>query len=164
MRSQLLALLAEVYGRTGQVEAGLKVLVEALTAVERTGEHWWEADLYRLKGELLRQSAVLSPASGASSVDASTQTSDAEAEICFHHALDVARRQQAKSLELRAAISLSQLWQQQGKEDEARDLLATIYDWFTEGFDTPDLQQAKALLHALEASVDQAPPHTGMRS
>jgi class 3 adenylate cyclase/predicted ATPase len=164
MRSQLLALLAEVYGRTGQVEAGLKVLVEALTAVERTGEHWWEAELYRLKGELLRQSAVLSPASGASSVDASTQTSDAEAEICFHHALDVARRQQAKSLELRAAISLSQLWQQQGKEDEARDLLATIYDWFTDGFDTPDLQQAKALLHALEASVDQAPPHTGMRS
>ena len=87
--------------------------------------------MYRLKGELLLQQ----PAG-----------SGDEAETCFHQALDVARRQQAKSLELRAAMSLARLWQQQGKRDEARRLLAEIYGWFTEGFDTADLQEAKALL------------------
>ena len=94
----------------------------------------WEAELYRLKGELLL-----------------TRSSEhqAEAETCFQQALDVARRQQAKSLELRAAMSLARLWQQQGKRAEAHELLAPIYGWFTEGFDTADLQEAKALLEAL---------------
>jgi len=102
--------------------------------VGKTGERFWEAELHRLKGELL---LVLS-------TDNTT-----EAEACFHQALDIARRQEAKSLELRAAISLSRLWQQQGKCAAACALLAPIYGWFTEGFDTVDLQEAKALLDEL---------------
>jgi predicted ATPase len=99
-----------------------------------TGERRWEAEVYRLKGELLL---------------ARSAEHDAEAETCFRQALAIARRQQAKSLELRAAMSLARLWQQQGKRGEAYDLLAPIYGWFTEGFDTADLQEAKALLDAL---------------
>jgi predicted ATPase len=102
--------------------------------VDTTEEHWWEAELHRLKGELLL---------------ALSTDNAAEAEPCFHQALDIARRQQAMSLELRAATSLSRLWQRQGKRDDARDLLAPIYGWFTEGFDTADLQEAKALLTTL---------------
>ena len=94
----------------------------------------YEAELCRLKGELLLQQAT---------------GSDGEAETCFRQALDIARRQQAKSLELRAAVSLSRLWRYQGKRAEAYDLLAPIYSWFTEGFDTADLQEAKALLEEL---------------
>jgi len=113
---------------------GLGVLAEALAAVHTTGERFYEAELYRLQGTLLlTQSAH--------------QTADAEA--CFQQALAVARRQAAKSLELRAAMSLARLWQQQGKRTEAHALLTPIYDWFTEGFDTVDLQEAKALLEAL---------------
>ena len=99
-----------------------------------TGERGYESELYRLKGELLLQ-----------------QSSDnqAEAEACFHHALDIARSQQAKSFELRTATSLARLWQQQGKRQEAHDLLAPVYNWFTEGFDTADLKDAKALLEEL---------------
>ena len=117
-----------------QPEAGLTVLAEALTLVDTTGERWYEPELYRLKGELLLQ-----------------QSSDnqAEAETCFHQALDIARNQQAKSFELRAATSLARLWQQQGKRQEAHDLLAPVYNWFTEGFDTADLKDAKALLDEL---------------
>jgi predicted ATPase len=102
--------------------------------VEHTGERYYEAEIHRLKGELLLQ-----------------QSSDnqADAESCFHHALALARNQQAKSLELRAVMSLSRLLQQQGKRQEAHDLLAPVYNWFTEGFDTADLQEAKALLDAL---------------
>jgi TOMM system kinase/cyclase fusion protein len=129
-----LAMLAEAYGSTGRVEAGRRVLAEALTLVETTEERWWEAELHRLKGELL---LALSPDNAA------------EAEICFQRALEVARHQQAKSLELRAAMSLSQLWQQQGRRAEAWELLAPVYGWFTEGFDTADLQEAKALLETL---------------
>ena len=103
--------------------------------VDSTEERCWEAELYRLQGELLLRQAVPDAAR--------------EAEACFQQALDVARRQQAKSLELRAAMSLSRLWQQQGKRAEAHELLAPIYGWFTEGFDTADLQEAKALLEAL---------------
>ena len=95
---------------------------------------WWEAELYRLKGELLLQHAVAQPG---------------EAEACFQQALAVARRQQAKSLELRAAMSLGRLWQQQGRRTEARALLAPVYGWFTEGFDTADLQDAQILLEEL---------------
>jgi predicted ATPase len=102
--------------------------------VDTTGERHTEAELHRLKGELL----LVQP------TDHTT-----EAEVCFQQALDIARRQQAKSWELRAAMSLSRLWQQQGKRPEAYDLLAPIYGWFTEGFETADLQDAKALLEEL---------------
>jgi predicted ATPase len=133
-REYFLALLAEAYGSMGQPEAALVVLVEALTLVDTTDGRWYEAELYRLKGDLLLQ-----------------QSSDnqAEAENCFHHALAIARNQQAKSFELRAATSLARLWQRQGKRAATYELLAPIYGWFTEGFDTADLQEAKALLDAL---------------
>jgi TOMM system kinase/cyclase fusion protein len=132
-----LALLAEAYGIAGRTEEGLRALAGALAAVHRTGERFYEAELYRLKGELLL-----------------TRSADdqAAATTCFQHALAVARRQQAKSLELRAAMSLSRLWQQQGKRDAAHELLAPIYGWFTEGFDTADLKEAKALLEELSSS------------
>lgn len=132
-RPYFLALLAEAYGQAGQPEAGLQVLMEALTLVATTKERWWEAELYRLEGELLLQLPI---------PDAH------QAEASLHQALDVARSQQAKALELRAALNLSRLWQRQGKCDKARELLAEVYKWFTEGFDTPDLQEAKALLEA----------------
>jgi predicted ATPase len=137
VRPYFLALLAEVRSLIGQPEAGLTLLTEALTLVDTTGERWYESELYRLKGELLLQ-----------------QSSDnhLEAEACFHHALDLARSQQAKSLELRTATSLARLWQSQGKPQEAHDLLAPVYNWFTEGFDTADLIEAKALLNELERS------------
>ena len=118
-----------------QPEAGLTALAEALTLAETTGERWYESEIYRLKGELLLQGS---------------SENSTEAKTCFHHALDIARNQQAKSLELRAAMSLARLWQQQGKRQEAHDLLAPVYGWFTEGFDTADLMDAKALLEALE--------------
>jgi predicted ATPase len=130
----LLGLLAEAYGQAGQPEAGLAALAEALGLVDKTGERYWEVELHRLKGELL---LAVSPAH------------HAEAAICYHRALNVARRQQAKSLELRVAMSLARLWRHQGKRAEAYELLVPIYGWFTEGFDTADLQEAKALLEAL---------------
>jgi class 3 adenylate cyclase/predicted ATPase len=126
-----LALLAEAYGKAGQLDEGLRALEEALAAVQHNEEHHYEAEVYRLKGELLLQE---SPAH------------QKEAEEQFQQALAVARRQQAKSLELRAAMSLGRLWQRQGKRAEAHELLAPIYGWFSEGFDTADLQEAKALL------------------
>jgi predicted ATPase len=127
-------LLAEAYGESGQAEEGLRLLAEALATTHQQGSHLWEPELYRVKGELLLRQLV---------PDAQ------EAESCFRQALTVARRQEAKSLELRAAMSLSRLWQQQGRRDEARELLAPIYGWFTEGFDTADLRDAKALLEEL---------------
>ena len=133
-RTYYLALLAEAYGRGNEVEEGLRVLAEALLVVDKTAERYWEAELYRLKGELLLQQAV---------------PDQPQAEACFRQALDVARRQQAKSLELRAAMSLARLWQHQGRRDAARQLLAEVYGWFTEGFDTADLREARALLTAL---------------
>jgi predicted ATPase len=134
LRPYWLALLAEAYGKAGQAEEGLHALAQALVAVHNTGEHWCEAELYRLKGALLLWKAV---------PDAP------QAEACFRQALVIARQQQAKSLELRAAMSLSRLRQQQGKRQEAHALLAEVYGWFTEGFDTADLQEAKALLEEL---------------
>jgi predicted ATPase len=134
-RPRWLTMLAEAYGSVGQTEAGLTVLAEALALVGTTGQRVYEADLHRLQGELVLLHA------GADG--------GAEAEPCFQQALAVAGRQQAKSLELRAAINLARLWQQQGKQVEARDLLAPIYGWFTEGFDTADLQEAKTLLEEL---------------
>ncbi|MBI3800922.1 MAG: hypothetical protein HY268_28595, partial [Deltaproteobacteria bacterium] len=134
-----LALLAEAYGKAGQREEGLTALAEALGAVDKTGERMYEAELYRLKGQLTLQSQVQGPKSQV----------ETEAEECFLRAITIARQQQAKSLELRAVTSLSRLWQQQGKKTEAHALLAEIYGWFTEGFDTKDLQEAKALLAEL---------------
>ena len=135
----LLVPLAEVYGADGQEGEGLRLVTQALDIVKTTGERWCEAKLHRLKGELILQSSEQSP-------DYRVK----EAEACFHKALDVARRQSAKSLELRAATSLARLWQQQGKKTEARELLAPVYNWFTEGFDTADLKDAKMLLEGLE--------------
>jgi predicted ATPase len=127
-------LLAEAYGESGQAEEGLRLLAEALATADHQGMHLWEPELYRVKGELLlRQPVPDAP----------------EAERCFRQALDSARRQEAKSLELRAATSLSRLWQRQGRRAEARQLLAPIYGWFTEGLDTADLQEAKTLLEEL---------------
>jgi class 3 adenylate cyclase/predicted ATPase len=134
-----LALLAEAQGKTGQPEEGLKTLAEALDLVQKTGERRWEAEMYRLKGTLTLQSKVQNPKSKV----------EEEAEKYFHKAIEIARRQQAKSLELRATVSLARLWQQQGKKEEASQLLAEIYGWFTEGFDTKDLQEAKTLLQEL---------------
>ena len=135
-RPYYLALLAEAYGSIGQTAEGLSLLAEALATVDRTGGRGWAAELHRLQGELLLAQAGKRP-------------QVPEAEACLHQALDVARRQQAKSWELRAAMSLARLWQRQGKRQEAYDLLAPIYSWFTEGFDTADLQEAKALLEGL---------------
>jgi predicted ATPase len=121
-----------------QVKEGLAVVAEALTAVPKSGR-FWEAELYRLKGELL-----LKDEGGTLRVK-----NEAEAEKCFWHAIEVARRQEAKLLELRATVSLGRLWQSKRKRAEARRMLAEIYGWFTEGFDTVDLQEAKALLEKL---------------
>ena len=133
-RPYLLALLAEAHGIRGEPEEGLTGLTEALTLTDTTGERWYEAELHRLKGALLLQQS-----SGNST----------EAEAHFHQAIAIAQNQQAKSLELRASTSLARLWQQQGKRQEAHDLLAPVYNWFSEGFDTADLKDAKALLDAL---------------
>jgi predicted ATPase len=133
-RAYGLALLAEAYGTAGQAEEGLSLLREALVVAEKSGAHYWEAELYRLKGELLLHQTV-----------PDTQ----QAESCFCQALATARRQQAKSLELRAAMSLARLWQGQGKRAAACQMLSEVYGWFTEGFDTADLREAKALLDAL---------------
>jgi len=130
-RPGFLSPLVELHWRLGQTKEGLSAVAEGLEVVERYGEHLWEAELHRLKGELLL-----------------TQTED-EAEACFRQAIEIARRLQAKSLELRATVSLCRLWQKQGKGEEARQMLAEICAWFTEGFDTPDLKEAKALLKEL---------------
>ena len=127
-------LLAEVCDHLGHTEEGLQALAEAHTLVEQHEERYWEAEVYRLRGVLLLRQPG---------------TPQAEAEAWLQRALDVARRQEAKSLELRAAMSLARLWQQQGKRAEAYELLAPIYGWFTEGFDTADLQEAKTLLEEL---------------
>jgi tetratricopeptide (TPR) repeat protein len=131
------------------LEEGLAVLAKALALVDKTGERVSEAELYRLKGELVSQSGVRSPESAITDSRPLAPDPKSEAEACFLKAIDIARKQQAKSLELRAATSLARLWQQQGRKEEARQLLAEIYDWFTEGFDTKDLQEAKALLDVL---------------
>jgi predicted ATPase len=127
-------LLADLAAHLGYIEEGLEALAEAYTLVEQQEERYWEAEVHRLRGVLLLRQPGMP---------------QAEAEAWLQRALDVARCQEAKALELRAAMSLARLWQQQGKRQEARDLLAPIYGWFTEGFDTADLQEAKALLDAL---------------
>jgi predicted ATPase len=126
-------LLAEAAAHAGQVAEGLHWLAKALAMCEANGHGDMLAEAYRLQGELLLRQAT---------PDA------AQAEACFQRALAIARRQQAKSWELRTAMNLARLWQGQGKRAEARQLLAPIYNWFTEGFDTADLREAKGLLEA----------------
>jgi predicted ATPase len=133
-RPLCLLLLAEAVGHGGQIEEGLRLLAEALTALVASGRSDLLAEVYRLQGAFLLRQPI---------------PDVAQAEACFQQALAIARRQQAKSWELRAAMSLERLWKQQDKQAEARALLAPIYGWFTEGFDTADLQEAKALLEAL---------------
>jgi predicted ATPase len=128
------ALLVEAYGVAGEAEEGLYMVAQALALVEKTGFRFYEAELRRLQGELLLKQAA---------------PDSRQAEACLHRAIDLARSQQAKSLELRAAVSLSRLWNQQGKNKEAYRLLTEIYGWFTEGFDTSDLREAKTLLEEL---------------
>jgi predicted ATPase len=131
---ETVSLLAEVYGKVGRAAEGIGMLDEALVAARSTGVRNYESELYRIKGQLLL----------------TLRTGDErQAEACFQNASKVARDQSAKSLELRAAMSMSRLWHRQGKKTEARQLLAEIYGWFTEGFDTADLQAAKTLLEEL---------------
>ena len=141
-RVYFLAQLAEVHLSAGQTDAGLAVLAEARTMIEHTGEHSWEAEVYRLHGELLCGQETKQRTTG-KKLHAAVES--------FQQALAIARQQQAKSLELRAAISLCRLWQQQGKDDDAQRLFNTVYSWFTEGFDTADLRAATALLVTLRA-------------
>jgi predicted ATPase len=131
------ALLAGPCVHIGQTEEGWAMLEKALDEVNQGEGRFYTAELHRLKGELLLRQSV-------------SNTSQAEA--CFHQALDLARRSQAKWWELRAAMSLSRLWQRQGKRNDARQLLAEVYDWFTEGFDTSDLQEAQTLLRQLSTT------------
>ena len=128
--------LARAHAGLGQFEEAWRCLGEAMTAVETTKERWCEADIHRVAGEI----ALLSPGPDA-----------AKAEGYFECALAVARAQQAKSWELRAAMSMARLWRDQGKVHQARELLAPVYGWFTEGFDTRDLKEAKVLLDELAA-------------
>ena len=129
-----LGLLAEAHGKAGEQAEGLCVLSEALDRVGQTGERWFEAELHRRKGEV---------------VLCLSEADRAEAEACFRRAMAVAQAQGAKLWELRAATSLARLWRDQGKRAKAHDLLAPVYGWFTEGFDTADLKDAKALLDEL---------------
>jgi predicted ATPase len=133
MRPMWLGVLAEAHGKAGRPAEGLDLLSEAKEVAEKADDHSYEAELCRLEGEL----SLL------------VGRSENEAEKWFRRGIDVARRQEAKSLELRAVMSLSRLWQKQGKKEEARKMLADIYGWFTEGFDTADLKEAKALLDEL---------------
>jgi predicted ATPase len=129
-----LALLARACGELGQFDEAWSYIGEAITTVETTKETWYEADVHRIAGEI----ALMSPERDAT-----------KAEGYFERALAIARRQQAKSWELRAAMSMARLWRDQGKRDEARELLAPVYGWFTEGFDTMDIKEVKALLAEL---------------
>ncbi|MEW6300348.1 MAG: hypothetical protein AB1671_21865, partial [Thermodesulfobacteriota bacterium] len=166
----LLGVLAEAYGRAEQPAEGLNVVAEALAVAKSTGDCFFEAELYRLKGQLTLQSQAgprqvqdksktsqdksgsrksESPKAEINIPQSTFHNPQSEAEACFLKAIEIARRQQAKTLELRATASLVRLWQQQGKHHEARTMLADVYGWFTEGFDTKDLQAAKALLEQL---------------
>ncbi len=153
-RPYFLALLAEAYGAAGQVEESLAILTEALEAVDKTGERFYAAELWRLRGELTLTSKVKGPKSRsrkskAADLHSTIGNPHAEAEECFRQAIAIARRQGAKAWELRAVMSLSQLWRQQGKKKQAHKMLAEIYSWFTEGPGTTDLQEARMLLHEL---------------
>ncbi len=156
-RPHVLARLAEAYGKRRQTEEGLAMLAEALAFADK--KPVYEAELYRLKGELtLQQEDQKSEGKGQKSkiktnpkflIPHTQAEAERAAEECFLKAIEVAQRQQAKSLELRATVSLARLWQQQGKRTEAHKMLSEVYNWFTEGFGTVDLKEAKALLEEL---------------
>ena len=129
-----LCLLAEACMNTGRLDDGLSALTEALAAADEHEIRNYESEMHRLKGELLLKR---------------DQSKAAEAQRCFERAIEIARKQSAKSLELRATMSLARLLAKQGRRDEARTMLADIYNWFTEGFDTLDLKEAKALIDEL---------------
>jgi adenylate cyclase len=154
-RPYYLTLLADAYAQAGDPATGLTALEEAIATVEQRGEYFCQEELYRLKGELTLQKFQV-PGFKFQVADPPSLIPDpySEAEACFLKALEISHSQQAKSLELRAATSLARLWRQQGKRHEARNMLAEIYGWFTEGFTTPDLRVAKALLVEL-ASLDE---------
>lgn len=135
VRARNLVMLAGMYGMVGRINEGLQMVTEACMFMQQSGERGWESSLYLVKGGLVLQSDYPGKA--------------AEAEGCFHEAIAVARQLQAKTPELRATMSLARLWQQQGKRKEAHELLSDICRWFTEGFDTPDLKDARALLEEL---------------
>jgi predicted ATPase len=128
------AALAEALVAAGDKEGARETISNALSMVETSGERWWEAELCRLRGELLRLCRE-----------------EMDSEVWFHRSLDVSQHQGAKSLKLRTAMSLARLWCDQGKPQQARELLAPVYGWFTEGFETRDLKEAKALLEELGA-------------
>jgi predicted ATPase len=128
--------LASAHAELGQFDAARRVVNEAIAAFETTGERWWESEVRRVAGEI----ALKSPSPDV-----------AKAEEDFSYALSIARTQQAKSWEMRAAMSMARLWRGQGKSQEAHELLAPVCGWFSEGFETLDLKEAKALLHTLAA-------------
>ena len=134
LRPHALCLLAEACREAGRLDDGLSALTEALAAADEHEIRHYEAETHRLKGELLLKQ---------------DHSNAAEAQSCFQRAIEIARKQSAKSLELRATMSLARLLAKQGRRDEARAMLAEIYGWFTEGFDTADLKDAKALLDEL---------------
>jgi predicted ATPase/DNA-binding winged helix-turn-helix (wHTH) protein len=168
-QSAYLAMLAEAHGQVGQAEKGLKLLAAALTIVQENGERYWEAELYRLAGELLLRRSewekgeteeLKNERAGERETGRTGENENiaqspsrlvapSSPEECFLKAIDIARQQSAKSWELRATMSLARVWQSQGKTREAHKILVEIYDWFTEGFDTADLKEAKALLEKL---------------
>jgi predicted ATPase len=148
-----LTMQLEAYIETGQFEEGWIVLEEALTIRPKHGDRYWEEEVYRLNGELLLAQEGKRQRAKVKRQKLLTPDPQGEAEACFQHAIETAREQKTKSLELRAATSLARLWQQQGKQKEAHEMLAEIYGWFTEGFDTKDLQEAKELLESLESGV-----------
>ena len=129
-----LSFLARATAGIGKFDEGRRCIFEAMTAMETTKETWYEAEVNRIAGEI----ALVS-----------TERDAAQAEAYFNRALAVARKQQAKSWELRAAMGMARIWRNQGKRNEAHNLLAPVYDWFTEGFDTHDLKEAKTLLNTL---------------
>jgi len=139
-----LVLLAKVHGNAGQTEEAFAALAGARAVLDRTGERTYEAEMHRLQGELTLDRSQRTGRKRQVAKDAV-----AAAEACFQKAIEVASRQRAKSLELRAVMGLSRLWQQQGKRRQAHQMLGAIYDCFTEGFDTPDLRDAQTLLAAL---------------
>jgi predicted ATPase len=144
-KTQILARLAEAYGKVGRTEEGMRLLAGAFATLHKNGERHYESELYRLQGDLVLQQLSKKQVPGTPSV-----VSHSEAEMHFRRAIDVARRQHAKFQELRAVMSLSRLWQRQGKYTAARSMLEETYSWFTEGFDTPDLQGARTLLDTLQ--------------
>ena len=147
--TRYLAGLAEVCGQAGQTEEGLTLVAEAQAFVEKTGQRLMEAEIYRVKGELLLRQGAPDVA--------------IEAEACYWQAVEVARQQRAKSWELRATMSLCRLWRKRGRQKEARRMPEEIYGWFTEGFDTQDMREAKALLDELSNENQNSKNRPGAR-